>query len=35
VHFQKRKLAHFGIAFLGNSCSLFVVMSRKKLQYLP
>jgi hypothetical protein len=33
--FQKRKLPHFGLAFLGNICSLLVVMSSKKLQYLP
>ena len=32
---QNRKLVHFSLAFLGNVCSLLVVMNRKKLQYLP
>jgi hypothetical protein len=31
----KKETAPFGLALLGNLCSLFMVMSSKKMQYLP
>jgi hypothetical protein len=33
--FPKMEIAPFGLAILGNISSLLVVMSSKKLQYLP
>jgi len=33
--FPKMEIVPFGLAILGNICSLLVVMSSKKLQYLP
>ena len=33
--FPKMEIAPFGLAILGNVCSLLVVMSSKKMQYLP